>query len=329
MPALRPYPKDLPLTALWNYLRLGRQAPPPIEEISGDLQVDLQPVVQRGLTYLDALPIPRGISLGFPEGTLLFDADRLAPIAAWFDGFVSSQPEHYFGRIWRPASADVITWLDHPPLLAFRSHAEDAWQSSPLPLESDPNHGSGFESYRIDSESVRLAYRLLADDSLVDVDEDVQATADDTWRGFHRQISMSRVPQAMRVAVNLAFASSPQWILPNGTSAGIPREAAGPLTFLASDGDTHALVQVTGGLSASWRIEPSGGNSLRLVAAEMADGELKFSVSWLQYGGPNSAADDRRTGRRVRARNDVERSCRETACHRGDHGFAGFRCQAG
>ena len=66
-----------------------------------------QPVVQRG----EVNGVPRGVSMGFADGTLLFDADKLQTVAAWYGGFIKGSPGPYFGTNWKARSWALLALL--------------------------------------------------------------------------------------------------------------------------------------------------------------------------------------------------------------------------
>ena len=78
------------------------QPPPdPLTQKVPDDPLPWQPVVQRGEVEVPGnAKYPRAVAMGFVGGTVLFDADRLGTVAVWFDGFVKSSAQNYFGLFW-------------------------------------------------------------------------------------------------------------------------------------------------------------------------------------------------------------------------------------
>jgi hypothetical protein len=150
LPELRKLNASLPIEALWGYLALGAEAPPPLPPDAGTRTVSAAsgPVVQRGVTTVREHVFGRGIALGFADGTILFDADGLRPAAFWAGGFLNSAVDKYFGYSWRPAAEPELLEAA-APTLAFRPAGSRTWQAAPLPADSDPNTGSRFDGYTI------------------------------------------------------------------------------------------------------------------------------------------------------------------------------------
>ena len=114
-----------PLDALWTYLSRGAEAPAPVEDTAVMVEPTLfGPVVQRG----EVLGIPRGVALGFADGTLLFDADTLQLAALWFGGFIKSSPGSYFGVNWSTQGSQPLRLELAAQPLSFQL-AGGAWSS--------------------------------------------------------------------------------------------------------------------------------------------------------------------------------------------------------
>ena len=82
----------------------ARQLQPPPDPLAMKVPEDplpWRPVVQCGDVSVEGgARSTRGVALGFAGGTVLFDADQLGTAAIWFDGFVKSSPQNYFGLYW-------------------------------------------------------------------------------------------------------------------------------------------------------------------------------------------------------------------------------------
>ncbi len=163
-----------------------------------------RPVVQRGevaVTPKDRFP--RAVSIGFADGTVLFDADRLGTAAVWFDGFVKSSAQNYFGLYWHRAGGepDMMPLEPHP--LRFQMSPSEEWQSCEPPPASDPNSGSRFDGYQIGESTVRLHYRVLVGKVRVRVVEDLHIERRGHWQGLARVFRFDGLPAGARVAMSL------------------------------------------------------------------------------------------------------------------------------
>jgi len=280
LPALKDLPPRLPVDALWNYLSLGTAAPAPIEEQRvARLPSLLEPMVQRGLTYLDGKPIPRGVSLGFPEGTVLYDADRLRPIALWFGGFLTSREEHYFGLDWRP-SVDQVHRLPegvHRP--QFQLPGQQQPQAAGLPLKTDRNDGSRFDGYTVGARSVTLRYRLLVGGQQIPVEERAWLARREDWRGLMRELTLSELPQGTRLHFEL------------GENAVLALDGASPVTesrsqfaqplVLEAGADRYHAARWAGASGEPWTLGKSNEGRIRLTSAAVgSDGRLQFRIDW-------------------------------------------------
>lgn len=293
IPALAKLPRDLPMEALWNYLSLGTAAPRPVEEETTVLPANLtQPVVQRGLTFLDKRSFPRGMSLGFASGTVLWDADQLGPAAAWFGGFVTSRPEHYFGLDWRPSASKIETFPDRPCALVFR-YPGHGWQAAPLPLESDPNDGARFDGYVVHSKSVELRYRLPAGSKPVLVTERLRVENRPAWHGFARDFSVTGLPETAQVGI-AATASGPIAFFGAGGKPA-PIAATGVDAPVATYRVANELkaVRANAGPGAIWEVQPSAdrtGSRLILGAPPAGNRPTQLRIDWWSYQGRGEQA---------------------------------------
>ena len=190
--AFRNLPPGEPLNSLWSYLSEGSRAEPPqLEQTVLQSPEPGHPLVQRGETHSDAGKIPtRGISLGFADGTLLFDADSLGSLAVWHGGFVRANAQNYFGIWWSRDGGAAEAIAPEFARLSFRQATGGNWKLPPTPMESDPNSGSRLDGYRIGANSIQLRYRLLVDDRQVKVTEIVRVASVPQWNGFTREFSI-------------------------------------------------------------------------------------------------------------------------------------------
>lgn len=93
---------------------LALQPPRPAGgELAPEEPLPWKPVVQRGEVSVEGSRVVRGLALGFVDGTVLYDADQLSAAAVWFDGFVKSSSQNYFGLYWHhsgsPAEKFVLS----------------------------------------------------------------------------------------------------------------------------------------------------------------------------------------------------------------------------
>ncbi len=204
--ALASLPAGAPMDALWTYLSQGSAAAPPEDDSTVLAEPSpFQPVVQRG----EVNGVPRGVSMGFADGTLLFDADKLQNVAAWYGGFIKGSPGPYFGTNWsaQGSAAEKFELPVHP--LSFRMPG-GAWTGFDLPLASDPNRATRFEGYQIGKSAVRLHYRLLVGEHTVLVTEDLRLESRPQWQGFARLLRITGLPAGARAALALGAGDSLQ-----------------------------------------------------------------------------------------------------------------------
>ncbi|MFT5404215.1 MAG: hypothetical protein ACI9DF_003058 [Verrucomicrobiales bacterium] len=168
------------------------------------------PRVQRGDTAVaEGVRPTRGISLGFADGTILFDADRLQPVSCWFGGFVSFSDQPYFGRYWAKAGDEMpdSSWFS-PHAFMVQLPGDSEWQTFEPPLESDPNEGSRFDGYEIGESAIRLRYRLACKGTRVGVTEDVRLESHLPWQGMARSFSITGLPKGVRIGLAIAPADN-------------------------------------------------------------------------------------------------------------------------
>lgn len=167
-----------------------------------------RPVVQRGeIAVAGGEKYPRGVALGFAEGTVLFDADQLKLVAAWRGGFVKPSPQNYFGVYWQSAGHTPQSFKSAAHPLTFKMPGDDRWQAFEPPLESDPNEGTRFDGYQIGRDWVRLHYRVRVNEQRMGVTEDIRATAHDHWQGITRAFRFTHLPAGAQVALQMPDAA--------------------------------------------------------------------------------------------------------------------------
>jgi cytochrome c553 len=261
--AYRNLPPGEPLNALWSYLCEGPRAEPPqLEQTVLQTPEPGHPIVQRGETHSDVGKNPtRGISLGFADGTLLFDADQLSPVAVWYSGFVKANAQSYFGLWWSHEGSRPEAIPTEFARLSFKQPGETSWKLPPTPIQSDPNSGSRLDGYRIGANSIRLRYRLLVDNRQVSVSEDVRVETRPQWNGYRRQFLISGLPAGAQASLTLPQAdryerwseaganetqrSHGQLMPAKGLAEG---DSANVVIFsLPGDGNLHAVFSLAGG----------------------------------------------------------------------------------
>jgi hypothetical protein len=288
VPSLRDLPEQALMQALWNYLSLGRDAPSPLEEDQAELLPSMLRVhVQRGPTYVGKQLFGRGISCGFPSGTLLFDADRLEPAALWFEGFLFRVPTEYFGLNWR-APDDHQRFMREEHSLVFQPAEGEPWQTAPLPLECDPNTASRFDGYTIGPSEVTFRYRLLFGQARVRVSDTVRLDLRDAWRGLTRQLSVDDLPEDSRVAWAFPAAEEHELFTALGERMDLPGDvAAAPLALYRAGGRTHA-VRVKAAEGAVWDVSPDDARP-RVVASKAVDRKpVELGIAWWTYQGDDA-----------------------------------------
>ena len=225
------------------------------------------PRVQRGDTAVaEGMRPTRGISLGFADGTLLFDADQLQLISCWFGGFVSFTDQPYFGRYWAKAGEEMpdASWF-LPRAFMVQLPGDSEWQAFELPLESDPNDGSRFDGYEIGGSAIRLRYRLACKGSRVRITEDVRLESHLPWQSMARSFEITGLPNGARIGLAIAPAESVEHFDRNGKGAEAPEDAdAVPIATYRSSERSHVIV-ASGSAERRWEL--SGSNRLLTIAA--------------------------------------------------------------
>lgn len=253
-----------------------------------------RPVVQRGeVAVSNGEKYPRGIALGFADGTVLFDADRLSTVAVWQDGFVKSSPQNYFGVYLHSTGSDPQPIRATPHPLTIKLPGNDAWQSAEDPLRSDPNEGTRFDGYQIDRNSVRLHYRIRAGGQRIRVTEDVRAQRQAGWQVFCRVYRLSELPAGAQVAL----------AIPSGESywqAGVDGKRISPAPDVHAApwlgyqvGNRHFVIYTEAPAGATWKADdPDRQATWRLISSAASDNKVvELRVDMWQYLGKNAAID--------------------------------------
>ncbi len=245
-----------------------------------------QPVVQRG----EVNGVPRGVSIGLADGTLLFDADKLQTVALWYGGFIKSSPGPYFGVNWSTqGSAPERIELPSNPL-SFQM-AGGPWTGFALPLESDPNRGTRFEGYQVGKSAIRLHYRLLVGETTVSVSEDLRLESRPEWQGFARVLRLQGLPAGARAALALGPAEAFQKYSASGEPVDDVLLARAPLATQLTGGTLRGL-RATAQADAIW--DAADATAPRLISGAAQAGtpvELRVDA-WTarNAAGPPSAA---------------------------------------
>lgn len=273
------------------------QPPPdPLTQKVPDDPLPWQPVVQRGEVEVPGnAKYPRAVAMGFVGGTVLFDADRLGTAAVWFDGFVKSSPQNYFGLFWHHdgGPAELLAGDVHP--LSFKLSEQAGWQPFESPLTSDPNTGSRFDGYQIGKSTIRLHYRVLVGEQRISVTEDVRAESRPEWHGFARQFTFTGLPDGAQVALALPPGEGYQGYAADGSEVATLGElTATPLFGMRLANAQWVAQWVARGQSASsakWQIKDEHGASARIVSAGATQGSpVVLSLEAWKYIGRNAEA---------------------------------------
>ena len=127
-----------------------------------DKPLPYRPVVQRGETAVTGgKKYPRSRA-GFVGGTVLFDADQLAAVALWHDGFLKSTPPNYFGVYLHSVGLTGTCYGTSASPCIVKLPGNVIWDRVQPPTLSDPNEGTRFDGYQIGRVAVRLHYRVFA-----------------------------------------------------------------------------------------------------------------------------------------------------------------------
>lgn len=277
----------LPIEAIWQYLSLGAEAPPPLAPDAGTLPVrrGAPPVVQRGPVVVRDRVFGRGVALGFADGSLLFDADLLRPVAAWNGGFLASNVDKYFGYSWRPA-AEAELLDDWAPRLVHRSTDGRPWRTAPLPAETDANDGTRFDGYLIGPASVTFRYHLLLEGHRVPVRQELRVVRRPQWQGHVSDVHVENLRAPSRLGLLLPAAAERQYLSAKGSKPDGPKGATAVLFSAA--GRAH-LVRLAGA-GAGW--ETGAGSELVAVFGDATDDRSLTlrSESWT-FTGPGQPTE--------------------------------------
>ena len=291
VPTLTALNPGVPMDAMWTYLSQGRGSLAPSEEPTVVASPEKgRPVVQRGVTLADlGREHPKGMSLGFLDGTVLYDADQLGPVAVWFGGFVEGRPENYFGMAWKRAGGGPVDILP-PPGRTFHVQAgpELPWRGSPPLLESDYNDGPRFEGYQVGKSSIRLHQRLVAGGQRIEMIEDVRVNIVQGWKGFSRRLRFIGVPDGARVSLSVPSADATRRLRPDGGPAGYSLDAsAAPMVAYAGTAGPR-VVRVSVPRGSTWQDGPrADASTLPLLLPPAAGKPVEAQLDWWAYAGPN------------------------------------------
>ncbi len=288
------YPRGTAMISLWTYLSEGRLAPPPIDEPTIRITPTAeQPVMQRGEVAVDeTLKFPRAVAAGFVGGTVLFDADQLAVVATWPDGFIKSLAQHYFGLWWERegGAPDLLSTTPHP--LSFKFAPDGSWQPFALPLASDPNTGTRFEGVQVGKSAVRLRYRLLVGGHKIFVTEDVRWESRRAWQGFARQFRFDGLPHGAQAAVAVPVGDNVRHFSPAGEPVSDQPSAAdvgvAPL-WTCCEGSRTRAVRVHAASGSRWLAANNNGPPCVLSAPAEANKPLDMRIDLWSYLGKSSS----------------------------------------
>jgi putative heme-binding domain-containing protein len=254
--------------------------------LAPEVPLPWKPVVQRGELAVDGnTRYPRAVSLGFVDGTVLFDADQLATAVVWFDGFVKSSPQPYFGLYWHHSggAADKLSNSPHP--LRFKLADQVDWQPFEPSPESDPNIGSRFDGYQIGTSTVRLKYRVLVGKHRICVTEDVRAVSHGEWDGFVRQFQFTGLPAGAQVSMAMPDGESFQFCNATGEPIDQPRDVENNPLIVYQSGGFHRVVRANSPTRATWLVDRRPDQpKWRLVSAiAIADKPLAMRIDMWKY----------------------------------------------
>jgi mono/diheme cytochrome c family protein len=275
LPGLEKIGPALPMEALWQYLSLGKDAPPPQAPDAATLPIspDAPPVVQRGAVRVEDRVFGRGIALGFPDGCLLFDADTFRPAAIWKGEFLSGSLDKYFGTTWRPGTA--AERLDSTlPSLVYRP-AGGEWQFPPLPADTDYNHGSRFEGYTIAPTAVTFRARVLLEGHPVVVRHTLRVDHREGWHGYVAEFDADGVPTGGRLGFLLPGGKRDSFDV-DGKPAADSRKVS--LVVYTATSRTHAL-RFDLGHKRTWESWKKDESIIASASAEV-DRKLHLRYDW-------------------------------------------------
>jgi mono/diheme cytochrome c family protein len=275
LPGLDKLSPALPMEALWQYLTLGKDAPPPQAPNTQTLPISAEapPVVQRGAVRIGDQVFGRGIALGAPDGCLLFDADTLRPTAIWKGEFLSGSLDKYFGTTWRPGS--IAERLEASLPVLVHQPPGGGWRAPQLPAEGDYNSGPRFDGYGITQAAVTFRARLLLEGHPVGLNQVLRIDHRDGWLGYVAEIDAERVPPGFRLGLVLP-AGKREHFDSAGKPVRDPRDTA--LVVFPVAGRKHALRFDTGA-GGTWEIGAKG-EAIVAAAPAGADGKVHLRYDW-------------------------------------------------
>jgi len=286
VPALAELPTEMLIQSLWSYMSLGEQAPTPLDEDPTQALPNLLRVyVQRGPTFAGKQLFGRGISCGFPTGTLLFDADTLEPGAIWTEGFLTRVPTNYFGLNWRvPGKHELLNDGQHS--LAYQAAEGRPWEIAPRPLDSDPNTGSRFDGYTIGRTEIALRYRLLLGGRQVPVSDTLRVDHRDAWYGFVRKLAIAGLPGGSRIAPTLPNGERHEFFSAAGEKVEQPGNVQqAPLVVYRSGREVHAI-RVEAPPGSTWLVEEG---VVRVVSPAVTSSKpVSFRIDRWTYNAPDA-----------------------------------------
>lgn len=243
---------------------------PPSEGIEfPDKPLAWLPVVQRGEVMVEPQQrYPFAVTLGFPGGTVLFDADRLGTVAWWSEGMLKSKPQNYFGVSWEKVGKIITNDPTKAAFPVFQFAGSSDWQAFEPAKTSDPNTGTRFNGYQIGKSSVRLNYHLLVSGQRIAVAETIRAELRPGWQGLTREYRFTGLLDGARVALNFPLGNELPAYDATGAAATNPQAAANSPLRSFKDSDKQFLLRIDPMLKAQWEADTQAkSNATRLVSA--------------------------------------------------------------
>lgn len=250
-----------------------------------------KPVVQRGeIGIKNVARYPRGIALGFVGGTVLFDADQLAAVAEWHDGFVSTGEQNYFGFNWNCESAAPTIIDPHP----FEVKLPDGtWQTPENTTAHDPSDGSSFDGYQIGTDCVRLRYHVRIGDKQLRVTEDVRTEPRGDGHVLSRRFRFADVPAGARLAFVLPKGSDYRHYGSDGEEVNGPGDAAqAPMAKYKTDTGIE-VARVDSASPFAWQAREVGGQPRWRIVSAISNSQQSVDCQidvWRASGTSDSAA---------------------------------------
>jgi len=221
-----------------------------------------RPVVQRGEVAVGGFgKFPRGIAIGFDGGTVLFDADRLAIVATWQDGFVKSSPGNYFGVfLQQVGNTPKLFPMDSHPL-KIKLPGSEAWQDFEMPMQSDPNTGTRFDGYQVGRDWVRLHYRVLVEGARIQVAEDIRVERRPDWHRLVRRFQFSGAPLGTQFAIQLVDGAQVPQLDVRVQTATTPDSRLVPL-FVSQSDHRPTVIFAQAEQGAKWSLNETPGRKI-------------------------------------------------------------------